>query len=78
MSFNSFVPNVPFPYPLKTSENRKVFWCFRGVEKGCIGNEWFNEIFYQHDFLKMPRQKRKVSDRKTNKSHGSKDTKYIK
>ena len=21
-------------------ENRKVFWCFQGVEKGCIGNEW--------------------------------------
>ena len=27
----------PFLYPLKISENRKVFWCFRGVEKGCIG-----------------------------------------
>ena len=26
---NSFAPNAPFLYPLKTSENRKV------VEKGC-------------------------------------------
>ena len=21
---------------------RKVFWCFQGVEKGCIGSEWVN------------------------------------
>ena len=34
---NPFIPNVPFPYPLKTSENRKVFWCLQGVDKGCIG-----------------------------------------
>ena len=36
-------PMHPFPTAwkhLKTSENRKVFWCFQGVEKGCIGNEW--------------------------------------
>ena len=38
---NSFVPNAPFMYPLKTSENHKVFWCFQGVEKGCIGDKWF-------------------------------------
>ena len=38
-SINSFVPNAPVLYPLKTSENRKVFSCFRGVEKGCIGNK---------------------------------------
>ena len=37
---NPFVPNVPVLCPLKTSENRKVFSCFQGVEKGCIGNEW--------------------------------------
>ena len=35
-----FVPNAPFFYPLKTSQNRKVFWCFQGVEKECIGNKW--------------------------------------
>ena len=34
--FNPFVPNAPFLYPLKTSENRKVFWCFHGVEKGTL------------------------------------------
>ena len=39
---NIFVPNAPFLYPLKTSENRKVFWCFQGLEKGCIGNKWVN------------------------------------
>ena len=39
--FNPFVLNAPFLYPLKTSENRTVFWCFQGVKKGRIGNEWF-------------------------------------
>ena len=39
-----FVPNAAFLYPLKTSENFTVFWCFPGVEKGCIGNKWFNHI----------------------------------
>ena len=40
LPFNPFVPNAPFFYPLKTSENSKVFWCFQRVEKGCTGNEW--------------------------------------
>ena len=40
--FNLFVPNASFLYPLKTSENLKVFWCFQGVEKGCIRNKWVN------------------------------------
>ena len=35
-----FVPDAPSLYPLKISENRKVFWCFKGVEKGCIRNKW--------------------------------------
>ena len=39
---NPFVPNAPFLYPLKTSENRKIFWCFQGMEKGGIGKEWAN------------------------------------
>ena len=47
-----FVPSVPFLYPLKTSESRKVyfivFWCFQGVEKGCFGNEWVNTIVNQN------------------------------
>ena len=36
---NPFVSNAPFLYPLKTSENLMIF-CFQGVKKGCIGNEW--------------------------------------
>ena len=36
---NPFFPNAPFLYPLKTSEKIMVYWCFQGVEKGCIGNE---------------------------------------
>ena len=27
---NPFAPNGPFLYPLKTSENLRVFWCFQG------------------------------------------------
>ena len=34
-----FVSNTRFLYPLKTSENRTVFWCFQEVEKGCIEKE---------------------------------------
>ena len=40
--FNPFFANAPFLYPLKTSENCKIFWCLQGVEKGWIGNEWAN------------------------------------
>ena len=48
LTFNIFVPNAPFLYLLKTSENLTAFLCFQGVEKGCIGNEWVNNssIFY--------------------------------
>ena len=38
--FKPFVTNATFLYPLKTSENLKVFSCFKEVEKGCTGNEW--------------------------------------
>ena len=41
---NPFVPNAPFLYPLKTSENRKLFSYFQGVEKGCTGNEWVKQV----------------------------------
>ena len=34
---NLFLPNAPFLYPLKTSENFTVFLYFQGVEKECIG-----------------------------------------
>ena len=44
LKLNPFTSNAPFLYPLKTSENRKVFWCFQRVEKGCIGNEWVNFV----------------------------------
>ena len=42
---NPFVPNTPFLYPLKTSENRKIFGCFQGIEKRCIGNKWVKRTF---------------------------------
>ena len=47
-----FVPNVPFLYPLNTSEKLSVFWCFQGVMKGCIGNEWVNKCFV-NDYLQQ-------------------------
>ena len=53
-NFNPFIPNVPFFYPLKTSENRKVFWCFQGIQKGCIGNEcvWV-KLVSKHVFVDL-------------------------
>ena len=35
-----FIPNAPFLYPPKTSENSKAFWCFRRLEEWCIRNKW--------------------------------------
>ena len=37
-SFNPFIPNAPFLYPLKTSEN------FMERVKGCIGNKWVKRV----------------------------------
>ena len=34
---NPFVPNAPFLYPLKTSENRKFSYIFRRWKKGALG-----------------------------------------
>ena len=39
-----FIPNAPILYSLKASEIFTVFWCFQGVEKGCIGNKWVNSL----------------------------------
>ena len=41
-AINPFVPNAPFLYPLKISDNLTVFWCFQGVQKEYIGNKWVN------------------------------------
>ena len=45
----------PFSTPLKTLENRKDFWCFQGIEKGCIGKKWVKEIHHLQTF-QAPRQ----------------------
>ena len=39
LHLNLIVPNASFLCPLKTTT---VFWCFQGVEKGCIWNDWVN------------------------------------
>ena len=36
---NPFFPNAYFLYTLKAWENHRIFWCFQGVEKGCIEKE---------------------------------------
>ena len=80
--FNSFVPNVPFLQPLKTSE--KVFWRFQRIQKGCIGNKWVdlfrgNASFYSNCCIILENIKKtttglaniylfKVSNRNTRKS----------
>ena len=40
---NPFVPNATFLYPLKTSENRKVSYCFQRIAKGCIESKYVNK-----------------------------------
>ena len=35
----------PFSTSWKKSENHKIFWCFKGVEKGCIGNKWVTKVW---------------------------------
>ena len=49
------VPNAPFFYSLKISENLTVFWCFKRVQKGAL-NKWVNnyqicsnELFHSKD-----------------------------
>ena len=42
---NPFIPITSFLYPLKTAENLRVFLCFQGVEKRCIGNKWIKLYF---------------------------------
>ena len=45
---NHLFPMHPFSTPWKQktvrlkTENRKVFWCFQGAEKGCIENKLVN------------------------------------
>ena len=33
----------PSSTPWKQLKKFMVFWCFRGVEKGCIGNNWIKQ-----------------------------------
>ena len=41
-TFNPFVFNAPFLYPLKRSENREGFLIFSGGRERVIGNKWVN------------------------------------
>ena len=65
---NSLVPNSPFLYPLKHRKTLTVFWCFQGIEKGCIWNEWVKWHFvvslwakyklFHHEVARCGMQKR--------------------
>ena len=46
--FNPVFPNALCLYSLKTSENITVFWCFHGVDKGCIANTWVSMHLRHH------------------------------
>ena len=50
--FNPFVPNAPFLYSLKTSGNRKVFYCLQGVEKGCLETNGLREKLLSNEHTK--------------------------
>ena len=64
---NPFVPNAPFLFPVKTSENLKVFWRFQGVEKLCIGNKWVNYslatiLIYEAPTVRNTKKKFSIKD----------------
>ena len=44
LAVKPFLPNAPPNYPLKTSENLRVFWCFQGIEKGALGTHVLMEL----------------------------------
>ena len=43
LALNPLQTGFAFLYPLKTSENLKVFWCFQGVKKSNTGLSWVNQ-----------------------------------
>ena len=41
-----------FPmHPFSTPFFYMVFWCFQGVEKGCIGNKWVKKSWYRTQYF---------------------------
>ena len=55
-NLNPSIPDAPFRYKLKRSGNQKIFSCFQGLEKGCIGNKEVNKDkhkFYVRIFLRF-------------------------
>ena len=58
-TFYPFVLNAPFIYPLKTSENLMVFWCFQGVDMGALRRNGSRNIF--HYFSKCVSNSRSFS-----------------
>ena len=53
ISFDLNAP--PFLYPWK-HDSRKVFWCFQGIEKRCIGNKWFNTLTANYQYSRSYRE----------------------
>ena len=61
--FNLFFPKAPFLYLLKT-EKCKVFWCFQGVEKGCVGTELVNRLDSNHLITGVLKPRRVIFSRR--------------
>ena len=45
---------------LKTSENRKFFWCLQGVKKVCIGNQWVKASLPNASIIYLLKKKQKT------------------
>ena len=58
--FNPFVPNAPFLCPLKTTENRRVFWWLQGVEKRFVGNSGLMISLSQNPSQEMLRKRFRI------------------
>ena len=63
--FNPFVPNPPFLYSLKTSENLTVYGYFQGVEKGSFGSKWVKSKELQNHISEAHSEPRQTSNMET-------------
>ena len=62
---NPFVPNASFLYPLKTSENRKFFWCEKMVKSQKEKYFFTLVLFYYFQTEKQHQENKKISIKKT-------------
>ena len=61
MMLTHLFPHALFLYPLKTSENLTIFWCFQRVERRRIGNKWVKLLCAHILFLIFSESLRKMN-----------------